>query len=71
MYQAPLESTQPDLATMAWQAWTFTFCQSYFRHKAAQYWNSLLTDIKDHVQFSDFKSSAKTYLLSMLWFVFL
>ena len=44
--------------------------QSFFRHRAAQYWNSLLTNIKDHVQFGDFKSSVKTYprtyVLSML-----
>ena len=33
-----------------------SFTQSFFHHRAAQYWNSLPTDInKDHVQFSDFK----------------
>ena len=36
--------------------------QSFFRHRAAQYWNSLPTNIKDHVQFSDFKSSVKLIL---------
>ena len=35
--------------------------QSFFCHRAAQYWNSLPTNIKDHVQFGDFKSSVKTY----------
>ena len=43
-----------------------SFTQSFFCHRAAQYWNSLPTDIKDHVQFDDFKSSIKTYLLYML-----
>ena len=42
-----------------------SFTQSFSRHRAAQYWNSS-TDIKDHVEFNDFKSSVKTYLLSML-----
>ena len=44
--------------------------QSFFRHRVAQYWNSLPTNIKDHVQFGDFRSSVKTYIptyvLSML-----
>ena len=30
-----------------------SFTQSFFRHRAAQYWNSLPTDIKNHVQFGD------------------
>ena len=50
-------------------AHTVRCCLSFivlFRHRVAQYWNSLPTDIKDHVQFGDFKSSVKTYLLSML-----
>ena len=44
--------------------------QSLFCHRGAQYWNSLPTNIKDHVRFGDFKSSVKTYprnyVLSML-----
>ena len=44
--------------------------QSFFPHRAEQYWNSLPTNIKDHVQFGNFKSSVKTYpqtyVLSML-----
>ena len=39
--------------------------QSFFCHRAAQYWNSLPTNIKDHVQFGDFKSSVKTYPLNL------
>ena len=37
--------------------YTVLFC-----HRGAQYWNSLPTHIKDHVQFGYFKSSVKTYL---------
>ena len=50
------------------QVWSVIY--SLFRHRAAQYWNLLPTNIKDHVQFGDFKSSVetypRTYVLSML-----
>ena len=40
--------------------------QTFFRYKATHWWNLLPSDIKGHVQLSDFKYNVKAYFLSLL-----